>query len=92
MRRHCIDYKRFSDVVEESFTQTCLERAPLIIPVQHVPTRDCEKNFLNFEERRVLSIAMQKLSKKPDLQVNVMSIFQVYIFGALYIIIFLLLF
>lgn len=77
MRRDCVDYKRFSEVVEESFTQSCLERAPLIVPLQHIPTKDCERNFLNFDERLILSVAMQKLSKKPDLQMNLMSLFQV---------------
>lgn len=80
LRNHCFDYKRFCNVIEEAFTQTDLERAPLIVPMQHLPTRDCEKNFLNFEERRTFSLAMQKLSKKPDLQVNLMSIFKVRIF------------
>lgn len=77
MRRDCVDYKRFSEVVEESFTQSCLERAPLVVPLQHIPTKDCERNFLNFDERLTLSVAMQKLSKKPDLQMNLMSLFQV---------------
>ncbi|KAG5882903.1 hypothetical protein JTB14_020171 [Gonioctena quinquepunctata] len=76
MRNECVDYKRFSEVVEESFTQLCLERAPLLVPVQHVPTRDCEKNFLNFDERIMLSVALQKLSKKPDLQMNLSSVLQ----------------
>ncbi|KAJ8950486.1 hypothetical protein NQ314_007873 [Rhamnusium bicolor] len=79
MRGHCVDYKRFSDVVEEAFTQQCLERAPMIVPVQHVPTRDCEKYFLNFDERLILSVAMQKLAKKPDLQMNLSSVLQVQI-------------
>ncbi|XP_074039133.1 uncharacterized protein [Leptinotarsa decemlineata] len=76
LRRECVDYKRFSDVVEEAFTQQCLERAPLLVPIQHVPTRDCEKNFLNFDERIMLSVALQKLSKKPDLQMNLSSVLQ----------------
>lgn len=77
-RRECVDYKRFSNVVEESFTQQCLERAPLLVPLQHVPGRDCERNFLNFEERRSMAVAMEKLSNKPDLQTNIMSIFEDY--------------
>lgn len=77
MRNACVDYRRFSEVVEESFTQACLERAPLVVPMQHIPTKDCERNFLNFDERLCLSIAMQKLSKKPDLQMNLMSVFKV---------------
>ncbi|KAL1506511.1 hypothetical protein ABEB36_005862 [Hypothenemus hampei] len=78
LRRECVDYRRFVDVIEEAFTQPCLERAPLIVPIQHVPTKDCEKNFLNFDERLVLGVAMQKLSKKPDLQMNLSSVLKDY--------------
>lgn len=77
MRRECVDYRRFSDVVEEAFTQQSLERAPLIVPLQHIPTRDCDKNFLNFDERIVVSNAMAKLSKKPESELNLLSVFQV---------------
>ncbi|CAH1119695.1 unnamed protein product [Phaedon cochleariae] len=78
LRKECVDYKRFSEVVEESFSQQCLERAPLIVPIQHVPTRDCEKNFLNFDERIVVSMALQKLAKKPDMQMNLSSVLKDY--------------
>lgn len=78
LRPQCVDYKRFCETIEEAFTQMCLERAPLIIPLQHVPTRDCEKNFLNFDERRTASIALEKLKKRPDIQINLMSLFQDY--------------
>ncbi|CAH0558987.1 unnamed protein product [Brassicogethes aeneus] len=64
--------------VEEAFTQSCLERSPLTIPLQHIPTKDCEKNFLNFDERKILGIAMQKLSKKPDLQMNLYPVLRDY--------------
>lgn len=77
MRRECVDYRRFSEAVEEAFTQSDLERAPLIVPVQHIPSKDCEKNFLNFDERNTLGIAMQKLSKKPDLQMNLYPVLKV---------------
>ncbi|KAK4881782.1 hypothetical protein RN001_005101 [Aquatica leii] len=75
-RCNCIDYKRFVNVVEESFTQNSLERAPLVTPIQHVPTNDCERNFLNFEERKVMCVALQKLSKKPELQMNLLDVMQ----------------
>ncbi|KAJ3666453.1 hypothetical protein Zmor_001895 [Zophobas morio] len=78
LRRECVDYRRFSDVVEEAFTQLSLERAPLIVPLQHLPIKDGERNFLNFDERRTLSCAMRKLSKKPEMELNLMSIFQDY--------------
>ncbi|RZC35018.1 uncharacterized protein BDFB_001668, partial [Asbolus verrucosus] len=77
-RKKCVDYKRFSDVVEEAFTQLSLERAPMIVPLQYIPTRDCERNFLNFDERIILTNAMQKLSKKPEMEINLLSVFQDY--------------
>lgn len=73
-----VDYRRFSEVIEESFTQPSLERAPLLIPVEHVPTKDCEKNFLNFDERIIFSVAIKKLSKWPDLQMNLSEVLQDY--------------
>ncbi|PSN41117.1 hypothetical protein C0J52_19046 [Blattella germanica] len=51
LRRDCVDYRRFCETVEEAMTQACLERAPLITPLQHLPHNDCDRNFLNFEER-----------------------------------------
>ncbi|KAB0801730.1 hypothetical protein PPYR_03916 [Photinus pyralis] len=75
-RCDCVDYKRFENVVEEAFTQSCLDRAPLIMPIQHVPTNDCERNFLNFEERKTMCIALQKLAKKPEQEMNLMAVLE----------------
>nr|CAD7394940.1 unnamed protein product [Timema cristinae] len=61
MRRDYVDYRRFCETVEEAVTQACLERAPLIVPLQHIPTRDTDRNFLNFEERQLVSMGLQKL-------------------------------
>nr|CAD7447990.1 unnamed protein product [Timema bartmani] len=61
MRRDYVDYRRFCETVEEAVTQACLERAPLIVPLQHIPTRDTDRNFLNFEERQLVSVGLQKL-------------------------------
>jgi hypothetical protein len=66
--------------VEEAFTQLSLERAPLLVPLQHIPVKDGERNFLNFDERVTLSNAMNKLSKKPEMELNLISIFQVFDF------------
>ncbi|CAG9816180.1 unnamed protein product [Phaedon cochleariae] len=76
LREECVDYRRFSEVVEETSSQQCLERTPLIVSFQHVPTRDCEKNFLNFDERIIVSVALQKLAKKPDMHMNLFSVLQ----------------
>ncbi|KAK9703350.1 hypothetical protein QE152_g29384 [Popillia japonica] len=50
----------------------------LIVPLHHIPTKDCERNFLSLDERLTPTIAMQKLRKKFDLQMNLMSLFQDY--------------
>ncbi|GLV45240.1 chaoptin [Carabus blaptoides fortunei] len=78
LRKDFVEYKRFSDTVEEAFTQKSLERAPLLVPLQHVPTKDCDRNFLNFEERHAASMAIQKLSKQPEFIVNLMDVFKDY--------------
>jgi len=52
--------------MNEAFTQTGLEKQPLRRPIPLIPTLEDPLNFLNFEERFVVSHAIQKLSKYPD--------------------------
>ncbi|XP_069672044.1 uncharacterized protein [Periplaneta americana] len=75
-RRECVDYQRFCETVEEAVTQASLERAPLITPLQHLPSNDCDRNFLNFEERHTVSMALEKIAGKHNL--NLMYLFQNY--------------
>ncbi|KAG6448171.1 uncharacterized protein LOC115442276 [Manduca sexta] len=75
-RRRLIEYERFCSTVGEALTQGGLERAPLLEPVPHVPTLDTPLNFLNFEERSIVSGALQKLSKYPDQLSNILEVFQ----------------
>lgn len=74
-----MDYKRFCDSVEEVFSQSNLERAPLIVPLQHIPNDDDNKNFLNFDERQLVSVALNKLAKYPDQVANLSSLFEVFV-------------
>lgn len=78
-RPRCVDYRRFVEVIEEALAQGSLERDPMLVPIQHVPTKDCDRNFLNFEERHILSMAMEKLAKKPDITHELWSLFKVLI-------------
>ncbi|CAB3226832.1 unnamed protein product [Arctia plantaginis] len=75
-RRRYIEYERFCSVVGEALTQGGLERAPLLEPIPHVPTIDTPLNFLNFEERNIVSMALKKLSKYPDQLSNILELFQ----------------
>ncbi|KAG7310203.1 hypothetical protein JYU34_004758 [Plutella xylostella] len=75
-RRRFIDYVRFCDTVGEALTQGGLERAPLLTPVPHIPTIDTPLNFLNFEERHIVSGAMAKLAKFPDQLSNIIEVFK----------------
>lgn len=52
---------KFASAVEEAVAVGSLERTPLLVPIQHVPSKSCNKNFLNFDERILLSKAMDKL-------------------------------
>lgn len=63
-----VDYRRFCDIIEEAFSQKRLEKAPLLVPLQYLPC--CDENFLNFEERSIASMALQKLAKFPDVVSN----------------------
>lgn len=76
-RRRYVEYERFCSTVGEALTQAGLERAPLLQPVPHVPTLDSPLNFLNFEERNVVSGALKKLSKYPDQLSNILEVFEV---------------
>lgn len=53
-----------------------LEQAPLLVPLQHIAISDCDRNFLNFDERNTVSVALQKLAKTPEMTVNLMDIFK----------------
>ncbi|XP_034184983.2 uncharacterized protein LOC117606539 isoform X1 [Osmia lignaria lignaria] len=68
-RENYVDYVRFGEVVEEAVTVGSLERAPLLVPVQHVPPEASPKTFLTFDERHMATVAMDKLSRmqRPNL-------------------------
>ena len=69
----CVDHKLFIEIMNEAFTQTGLEKQPLRRPIPLIPTREDPLNFLNFEERFLVSHALQKLSKYPDNVSNMSS-------------------
>ncbi|EFN67507.1 hypothetical protein EAG_02894 [Camponotus floridanus] len=47
-----IEYVRFAKVVEEAVVTGGLEKVPLLVPLQHVPSEASDKTFLNFDERQ----------------------------------------
>ncbi|XP_076248190.1 uncharacterized protein LOC143188044 [Calliopsis andreniformis] len=69
-RSDYVDYVKFGAVVEEAVATESLERAPLLVPVQHVPSEASPKTFLNFDERHMVTMAMDKLSRvtEPNLK------------------------
>jgi hypothetical protein len=72
-----VEYERFCEVVGSALTQGGLERAPLLAPLPHAPTADSPRNFLNFEERHLVSNALAKLAKFPDQLSNILEVFKV---------------
>ena len=76
LRPNYIDYKLFCKTIEEAFYQPCLERSPLVVPLQHLPSSDGPTNFLNFEERTSVSKALEVLAKHY-LKSNLKSLFEV---------------
>ncbi|XP_050087184.1 uncharacterized protein LOC126572151 [Anopheles aquasalis] len=69
-----IDYKRFCDTVAEIDYQPMLEKAPLLVPCRHFPADETSTlNFLNFEDRTIVSKALQKLARHADLVSNMRS-------------------
>ncbi|XP_011302933.1 uncharacterized protein [Fopius arisanus] len=63
LRADCVDYERFGNAVEEAVTIGALEKSPLLVPVQHVPSEATLKTFLNYEERQTIVQAMDKLAR-----------------------------
>ncbi|XP_053995712.1 uncharacterized protein LOC128885623 [Hylaeus anthracinus] len=70
LRANYVDYVKFGDAVEEAVATGSLERAPLLVPVQHVPSEASPKTFLDFDERHMVTAAMDKLSRvqQPNLE------------------------
>ena len=73
-----VDYKWFCAVINEALAQPQVEKNPLLVPLQFIPTTDSSHNFMNFEERTIASKALQKLAKHSDIVSNLSSLFQDY--------------
>lgn len=71
-----VDHKAFINMINQAFYQTKLEKDPLKQPIQHLPTHDDALNFLNLNERRQVSHALQKLSRFYDDKSNMKSFFE----------------
>uniref|UniRef100_A0A1Q3FT57 Uncharacterized protein n=1 Tax=Culex tarsalis TaxID=7177 RepID=A0A1Q3FT57_CULTA len=65
-----VDYKRFCDTVAEVDYQCNLEKAPRLVPLRHFPSEDGPHNHLNFEERTIVSKALQRLARQADVVSN----------------------
>ncbi|XP_024882174.1 uncharacterized protein LOC112461240, partial [Temnothorax curvispinosus] len=65
-----VEYTKFAAVVEEAVTTGGLEKVPLVVPLQHVPSEASGRTFLNFDERQMVAIAMDKLCqmRNPNLE------------------------
>uniref|UniRef100_A0A182N4N9 MICOS complex subunit MIC60 n=1 Tax=Anopheles dirus TaxID=7168 RepID=A0A182N4N9_9DIPT len=69
-----VDYKRFCDTIAEVDYQPNLEKAPLLVPCSHFPADEQPANFLNFNERTIVSKALQKLARHADIVSNIGSL------------------
>lgn len=63
-------------MMNEAFCQTKLEKKPRTLPIQHIPSPDDSLNFLNLEERCIVSHALQKLSRHHDAVSNMKYLFK----------------
>lgn len=70
-----INHKSFCELMNLAFYRTKLEKQPRTLPIQFVPTSDNSSNFLNFEERSIVSQALQKLSRHHEDVSNMKSFF-----------------
>lgn len=65
-------------MINQAFYRTELEKEPCTVPIQHSPTTDDSLNFLNVDERFVVSNALQKLARYHDDASNMRSFFDDY--------------
>ncbi|XP_018359818.1 PREDICTED: uncharacterized protein LOC108759052 isoform X1 [Trachymyrmex cornetzi] len=70
LKPYFIEYTKFAAIVEEAVATRCLEKVPLVVPLQHVPSEADSRTFLNFDERQKVAIAMDKLCqvRSPNLE------------------------
>ncbi|XP_055617008.1 uncharacterized protein LOC129762603 [Toxorhynchites rutilus septentrionalis] len=68
-----VDYRKFCDTIAEIDYQCNLEKAPLLVPLQHFTSEDGPHNHLNFEERTIVSRTLQKLARYADVVSNLSS-------------------
>ncbi|XP_053670075.1 uncharacterized protein LOC128720430 [Anopheles nili] len=69
-----VEYKQFCDTIAEVDYQPYLDRAPLLVPCRHFPADEQAENFLNFNERTIVSKALQKLARHANIVSNIGSI------------------
>lgn len=75
-----MDYVSFVRTLEEAFTINDLERAPTIVPVPHYPSEADPRNFLNFNERQTVAVALEKLALAPESNLSeVLSVYSLFI-------------
>lgn len=70
-----IDYRRFCQIFDPVENRPCLEKTPLVEPVKYLPSVDGAHNFLNFEERLILSKALDVLKRHCDQVSNLSALF-----------------
>lgn len=70
-----VNHKSFCELMNLAFYRTKLEKQPRTLPIQFVPTSDNSSNFLNFEQRSIVSQALQKLSRHHEDVSNMKSFF-----------------
>lgn len=71
-----VNYKTFCETMNKAFTETNLEKKPCTVPIQFIPTPDDSLNFLNYEERCIISHLLQKLSRHHDNVSNMKTFFE----------------
>lgn len=63
-------------MINQAFYITKLEKRPCTTPIQHIPSSDDSLNLLDYEERHIVSHALQKLSRHHDDYSNMKAFFE----------------
>ncbi|XP_046393408.1 uncharacterized protein LOC124161201 isoform X2 [Ischnura elegans] len=73
-----VDYERFCRTIESALAIEGLQRDPMLVPIQYIPPKDYDTNFLNREEREAVNTALTMLTQRSIYDQNLIECFKDY--------------
>lgn len=73
-----VDHRKFIEILKETLSIKQIEKCPSIVPHQYIPSTDDSGKLLTFDERCIVSRAIQNLSRYNDDVSNLKMFFDDY--------------